>query len=180
MDQNENKNQKTMVVIIAVLLLITLAAVGVTVWALFLREPDIILTPDYAPQELERHAETIPNDEAEETMEASEGGGAVSITYGPNVSVILSNKTVALLFANPSRSTQDMVVQVVVRDVILVQSGRLTPGNRVTTLDLLDGADKMLSPGGYEGKLRVLYYDRESGERAMINTEIPVTISVVE
>lgn len=113
-------------------------------------------------------------------MQADEGGGAVSLSYGSNVSIILSNETAALLFANPAKSTKDMVVQVVIQDTVLVQSGRLTPGNQVTTLDLLEGAADMLSPGGYEGKLVVLYYDEDSGEKSIVNTEIPVTISVVE
>ena len=73
-----------------------------------------------------------------------------------------------------------MVVQIVVKDRIVVQSGRITPGHRVTTLDLLRDAP-VLSPGTYtsEGcKLVVLYYDPSSGERAILNTEIPVTVTV--
>lgn len=179
MNQTENKNQKRTTIIIIILALITVAALCVTMWALFFRGPSVTLTPDYAPQKEEIHAKPIPDDTGDK-MEADEGGGAVSLTYGTNVSIILSNETATLMFANPGKSTQDMVVQVVIQDTILVQSGRLTPGNQVTTLDLLDGAAKMLSPGGYEGKLVVLYYDPDTGEKAIVNTEIPVTISVVE
>lgn len=179
MNQIENKKQKRMKIMIAVLALITVAAVSVSVWALFFRGASVVLTPDYAPQEEEKNAVAIEND-TKDKMEAEEGGGAVSLTYGSNVSIILSNKTATLLFANPGKSTQDMVVQVVIQDTVLVQSGRLTPGNQVTTLDLLDGVADMLSPGGYEGKFVVLYYNRDSGEKAIVNTEIPVTISVVE
>lgn len=166
--------------LLATMSVITVLSIGVTIWALFFREPDVILTPDYAPRGEEINAVPIPDDTGGEKMEAEEGGGAVSITYGSSVSIILSNKTAALLFANPGKSTQDMVVQVVIQDTILVQSGRITPGTQVTTLDLLEDAEKMLSPGGYEGKLVILYYDQESGEKAIVNTEIPVTISVVE
>lgn len=181
MAKHTNKEKSKTHWLILLLLLITLIAVAVTVWALFFRGGnDVVLTPDYAPQELERNAETIEGDNTDEKMQADEGGGAVSLTYGSNVSIILSNETAALLFANPGRSTQDMVVQVVIQDTILVQSGRLTPGNQVTTLDLLEGAAEMLSPGGYEGKMVVLYYDPDTGEKAVVNTEIPVTITVVE
>lgn len=183
MSKNEKKTRQITTIVMATLSLITVAAVSVTVWALFLREPDIVLTPDYAPQKKEENAIRIPeedDDNPAETMQAVEGGGAVSLTYGTNVSIILSNETAALYLANPSRSAQDMVVQVVIQDTILVQSGRLIPGNQVTTLKLLKGAAEKLSPGGYEGKIVVLYYDRENGEKAIVNTEIPVTISVVE
>lgn len=172
-------NKRRMQLIIALLLLITSVAVGVTVWAIFFRTPSVELTPDYAPQEIEQNVETIADD-PQEKLEADEGGGAVSISYGANVSVILSNQTVALYFANPAKSTQDMLIQLVVQDTVLVQSGRIEPGNQVTTLNLADGAADMLSAGGYEGALMVYYYDHTTGERAMINTEIPVVITVVE
>lgn len=179
MEKNSNKKNNYTKWLILLLLLITILALGITAWALFFRGPSVVLTPDYAPQELERNAQAIEGDNSEK-MQADEGGGAVSLSYGSNVSIILSNQTAALLFANPAKSTKDMVVQVVIQDTVLVQSGRLTPGNQVTTLDLLDGAADMLSPGGYEGKLVVLYYDEDSGEKSIVNTEIPVTISVVE
>lgn len=172
-------NKRSIVLIIALLLLITVIALGVTIWALFFRAPNVELTPDYAPQEIEQNAETIADD-PQEKLEADEGGGAVSISYGANVSIILSNQTAALYFANPARSTQDMLIQIVAQDTVLVQSGRIEPGNQVTTLALAEGAADMLSVGGYEGTLMVYYYDRTTGERAMVNTEIPVVISVVE
>lgn len=176
---NKMENKKKTTFIMALLILITVVAASVTVWALFFRGANVALAPDYAPQEEEKNAVAIEND-TKDKMEADEGGGAVSLSYSSNVSIILSNKTAALLFANPGKSTQDMVVQVVVQDMVLVQSGRLTPGNQVITLDLLDGVEDMFSVGGYEGKFVVSYYDRETGEKAIVNTEIPITVSVVE
>ncbi len=73
-----------------------------------------------------------------------------------------------------------MVVQLVIQDEILIQSGLITPGNKVQTLDLLNGAEKKLQPGGYDGKLVVLYYNQQNGEKAVLNTEISVTVTVVE
>ena len=70
------------------------------------------------------------------------------------------------------------MLQIVVQDEIIVQSGLLKPGNQVTALELLDGAAGKLSAGGYEGKFAVLYYDPDTGEKAVVNTEIPVTITV--
>lgn len=180
MNQNESSNKKRVLILIVLMALITVIALGVTIWALFFRTPSVVLTPDYAPQAEDVNAVPIPDDDSGDKLQADDGGGAVSISYGTNVSIILSNQTAALYFANPSKSTQDMVVQVIVQDTVLVQSDRLTPGKQVTTLALLDGAEKMLSVGGYEGKLVVLYYDQQSGEKAIVNTEIPVTITVVE
>jgi len=177
MEKNEKKRNYTKLLIL-LLLLITLIAVGVTVWALFFRDSGPVLAPDYAPQEMEQNAETIPNDSGEK-MEKPEGGGSVSLTYSNKVTIDLSDKAAALYFANPGKSNQDMVLQIAIQDTVILQSGTLKPGQQVKLLNLLEGAEKQLSTGGYEGKFVVLYYDQESGEKAMVNTEIPVTINVV-
>ena len=137
------------------------------------------MTPDYAPLETEAHAEIIPNDEGGK-LEQPKGGGSVSLIYSKDVSVDLSDGNVKLMFANPGKSNQDMVLQIVIQEEIIVQSGTITPGNQVTSLDLLDGTAEQLSAGIYEGKFNLLYYDQETGEKAIVNTEIPVTISVSE
>lgn len=176
MGRYENKKSKPNL-LIPVLLIITVIAICVTVWALFFRDSGPALAPDYAPQEEEQNAETIPNDTGEK-MENPEGGGSVSLTYSREVSIDLSDETATLLFANPGKSNQDMVLQIVIQDTVIVQSGMLKPGNQVTALDLLDGAAKKLSAGTYEGNFNVLYYNPETGEKAIVNTEIPITITV--
>lgn len=167
-------NSKKLIPILAV---ITVIALGVTVWALFFRESGPVLAPDYAPQEEEQHAETIPNDDGEK-MEQPDGGGSVSLSYSREVTIALGEETAKLYFANPGKSNQDIVLQLVVQDQVILQSGTLKPGNQVTSLELLNGAAKMLSEGGYEGKFVVLYYHPETGEKAVVNTEIPVSITV--
>lgn len=179
MDQNEKKHQNHGRILIVLLLLVTAAAVCVTVWALFFRSEEKVLAPDYAPIEKEEHAETIEND-TEEKLDKPEGGGSVSLTYSDEISIDLSEKCANLYFANPGKSNQDMVVQLMIQDTVIVQSGTLAPGNQVSKLDLLDGAEKQLSAGGYEGKFVILFYDQDSREKAMVNTEIPVSITVSE
>ena len=180
MNQDKKLNKTT--IIIAILAVITVAALWVTMWALFLREPDdsnkVILAPDYAPQNKEENAETIPDDTSDK-MENPEGGGAVSLTYSNEVTIDISDKAAALYFANPGKSNQDMVIQIAIRDTVILQSGTLSPGNQVKLLNLLEGAEEMLQPGGYEGKFIVLYYDQTSGEKSKVNTEIPISINVV-
>lgn len=174
-----NKKPDREKILIFLLGLITLIAVCVTIWALFFRNPAPVLAPDYAPQKEEENAEPIGGD-SEEKLEAEEGGGAVSLTYSDEVSISLSGRTATLYFANPGKSTQDMVVQVVIQDEVIIQSGTLKPGNQVTALALLDGAEKKLAAGGYDGKFVVLYYDPDTGEKAAVNTEIPIAVTVSE
>lgn len=165
--------------IVLILLLITIVAVYITVWAVFFRDTGQVLSPDYAPQEEERNAETIPGD-TEEKMDNPEGGGSVSLTYSKDVSISLGDKKATLLFANPGKSNQDMVIQIVIQDTVIVQSGILKPGNQVTTLNLLDDVEKTLSAGTYEGNFNILYYNPETSEKAIVNTEIPITVVVSE
>lgn len=178
-DKEKENKKKWLLILLLLLLLITIIAVGVSVWAIWLRDSAPVLAPDYAPQQIEENAEPI-GDDGDEKLSQPEGGGAVGLTYAKEVGISLSDKSATLLFANPTKSNQDMVLQLVIDDVVILQSGRLEPGNRVTTLDLLDGAEKRLSAGGYNGKFVVLYYDRTSGEKAMVNTDIPVTVTVTE
>lgn len=191
MSKNNQKNsidKKTRIIII-ILIIVALLALCVTLWAVFLRDgkeiapaessSETALAPDYAPKDVESNAEPM-GDEGDEKMSQPEGGGAVSLTYSKDVSINLSDKTCSLLFGNPTRSNQDMVVQIIIQDEVIVESGRLEPGNQVTKLDLTDEAAAKLSAGGYEGKISVLYYQQDTGEKAIVNTEIPVTIEVTE
>ena len=163
--------------IIALLLLITAAAVCVTLWALFFRTPEVILAPDYAPRETEALAETIPNDNSEK-LTSQEGGGSVNLTYSNEVSIDLNDERAFLMFANLGRSNQDMVLQIVIHDEVIVQSGTIQPGHQVTELNLLEGAAAKLTTGGYDGKFTILYYHPDSAEKALVNTEIPIRIEV--
>lgn len=178
MDGNKKENKKKYLLIL-LLLLITVTAVAVSVWAIWFRDSAPVLAPDYAPRQIEENAEPI-GDDGDEKLSQPEGGGAVGLTYAKEVAISLSDKNAAIMFANPTKSNQDMVLQLAIDDVVVLQSGRLEPGNRVSSLGLLDGAEKRLTAGGYNGKFVVLYYDRTSGEKAMLNTEIPVTVTVTE
>jgi len=173
----ESKKQDKQSLLIFILLLITVTALCVTVWALFFREPDVVLAPDFAPVAEEANAKPIPDDTGT-ADKAKPGSGSVSLTYSNVVTIDLSQKSAALLFANPGRSNQDMVLQIVIQDTVIVQSGRITPGNQVMELELGADAADMLRPGGYEGSFLIFYYDRESGEKAVISTEIPISVTV--
>ena len=167
--------KRLLIVFFVLLLLITL---GVTVWALFFRTTAPVLAPDYAPRQTEDNAEPLDEADDGEKLHQPQGGGAVSLTFSKEVTVDLSEKTAKLMFANPHKSNQDMLIQIVVQNTVLVQSGILTPGYQITQLDLFDAAK--LSAGRYDGKFVVLYYHRDTGEKSMLNTEIPITITVEE
>ena len=174
--QRPEKSDRKSRWIILLLLLLLLIAIGVTLWALFFRE-ETTLTPDYAPRREDKYAQSL-DDQGDEKLEQVQGGGAVSLTYSTKVTVTLDDGMASVYFANPSKSNQDMVLQLVVQDVILAQSGRLSPGKQLDTLELLEGTASRLQPGGYNGQFVVLFYQPDTGEKTIVNTEIPVDVTV--
>ncbi|MBQ3257584.1 MAG: hypothetical protein IJA67_09240 [Oscillospiraceae bacterium] len=176
MQQKETKEKDRQKWLILLLLLITLAAVGIAIWALRMADSDRPLPPDFAPDD-EAYAQEIPNDSGEKN-DAAEGGGKVSLTYSNEVVMDLSDGTASLLFANPKRSSHDVILQITVRDTVVVQSGLLKAGTQVKTLELLPEAVDKLESGGYHGSFFVFCYDPITGEQAVVNTEIPITVIV--
>jgi len=177
-EKKKDNEKKLLLLLLLLLLLITIAAVGITIWAVWFRKPSIVLTPDYAPLETDKNVAQIPGDDTSDKMEAPEGGGAISVHYSKEVTIDLSDKKASLLYANPGKSTQDVVLQIVIQDNIIAQSGRIPPGSQLRTLDLLNGAAAKLAPGAYNGKFVLLCYNTETGEKAMVNTEARITITV--
>lgn len=166
-------------IVIPLLIVIAFAAIAITIWALWFREPNTVLAPDYAVMEEEQYAVPVEDIEGSK-LEQPSGGGAVSLTFATEVRIDLSDKKANLFFANPAKSNQDVVIQIAIRDTVVLQSGRLTPGSQVTELDLLNGVDKQLAPGGYDGEFIVLYYQQDTGEKAVVDTCIPISIAVEE
>lgn len=160
------------------LLLILLIAVGVIVWALFLRAPktDNTLAPDYAPRQVEQHAQRYGEETSK--LDQTEGGGAVTLEYTTDVDINLSEKKVYFSVANPYQSNQSMLVQIKIKDEVIAESGTLQPGYRLGELNITEQKAKMLSEGVYDGQILIWYYQPDTGERAVVNTAIPVSINV--
>lgn len=135
------------------------------------------LAPDYAPVNEEKYAEDI-GDDGDKKLDQAEGGGAVSLTYSTDVDISLDKKLATLFFANPSKSNQDMVLQIVVHDVVVAQSGTISPGKQIGKMDLLSSGARKLQAGGYDGKFVVLYYQPDTHEKTIVNTDIPIKITV--
>ena len=139
------------------------------------RENNDVVVPETAPVETEPNAETIPGDTQPSTTNPS-NGGSVSLSYSNQVTIDLSKKTATLYFANPIRSNQDVILQIVVAGEVIAQSGLIPAGCQVTLLSLAPGAASKIGTGGYNGKFVIYYYDQQTGNKAAINTEIPIYI----
>ena len=142
--------------------------------------PNKVLEPDYNTISKDENADKIPDDNSTKA-DVSQGGGSVTISFTDDVKYSLSSGEVSLYYQNPTASTHHVVVQVIIingeDEYLLAQSGILEPGYQVTTLTAAKDAPQ-LSEGGYNGKLKLLFYDPETGERAIVDTDIPCTVTV--
>lgn len=180
--ENESNKNKKSILIILLLLFLILALAAVCVWALFFRDGgsgdgSSLLAPDYAPMDQDSNAVDMEGDSTDK-LEPSQGGGAVGLEYSDVVTVSLSEKTVKMYYGNPSRSYNNVVLQVVVQDTLLAQSELLVPGKRLPQLPLKEEALARLSEGGYKGKFVISFYNPETGEKAMVDSEVEITVNV--
>ena len=175
---NEVQNGKKIRLLVLLLSIGIVICIGVTVWAVFFREPAKVITPDYAPGKLDPNAESISGDDTGK-LEAPVGGGAISMQFVDKVTIDLSDKKAYLNYSNPSKSTQNIVLQIVIKDQVVVQSERIEPGYQIKELPLLSGADKLLAEGVYtQAVFKVLSYNPVTGEKSMIDTQAEITVTV--
>lgn len=169
-------SKRTLLIIILSVLIVV--CIGVTVWAVFFRGGnDTPLTPDYPPQGTEQNQQPIEGDSGDK-IESPEGGGAISVTFGTNVTASLSGGTVTVYYANPNASNQDVAILIMVDDLVVAKSELINPGNQVNELKLEEYAKSKLQVGGYDAELVVRAYDPVSGEKAMVDTKGELTLTV--
>lgn len=159
MENTDKNRKKRWLLLVLLLLLLLLLLLGV----LFCRKK---------PQT----ADTTPAPES--SVSTSAGGGTVSLTYSDAASIDLTAGQVTLLFADPEKSGWDATVCLVIGEREAARSDLLAPGEQVTQLALLDGVEKDLAAGSCSGTLKVSFYHPQTGAKAMLDAEIPVTVTV--
>ena len=170
--KNKRKKYRMCVMILLVILLL---GIGVIV-ALCVKKSR---SDDFAPK-VDQAAEQMES--SGEKLDETKGGGAVSLTYSTVVTVSTEDRTVRILFENPSKSTKDTSLQLTVNgqnegeELLIAESELIPAGYKLAQMNLKDKVD--LDPGKYEGNLKVLYYDSENGEKEVVDTKIPVTLAV--
>lgn len=147
----------------------------------------VVLAPDYPL--IKDEPNSRPTNDNQEKFTTSQSGGAVALNYSDKVSYDMASGIVTLSFANPGSSTQAMVLQIIVYgganadtgkpdEYLLAESGILRPGYYVEQLAATVEEGVTLSTGVYSGVMRVLFYNEDTGEKAIVNTDIPVNIAV--
>ena len=167
------KKDKVMLRIIVFLVVVILVCGIVIAWLLLGNKKK-----EYAPIEIDPNVTKL-NDDGKK-MITPEGGSAVRLTYSNKVKIDLNKKEVSFNLKNPSASNQDMLLEIIIisddNETIIAKSGRIKPGYGLSVLPLTDKV--ILKSGQYNGKFNINYYDEETAEKSIVNTNIPITIDV--
>ena len=201
-DENDlamDDNKKKKILTVSLIALLALLIIGIIILCVVLANPrnsdgngDFVNTdandpdkivPDYPPQDEDPNQAPMENDPGGQ-LETEEGGGAVNITYGQDARVDLSEGKVTLYCANPSKSTRDMVITLVLdngSNTVICRSQRVTPGNQIKELPLDENAKEVLLAGGYNAKYVVGCYNPVSNEKDTVELETKgIVLTVVE
>lgn len=136
-----------------------------------------IIRPDRAPED---DSDAVPLETQSPTESGDtttpQGGGSVTLEFQKDITIHQSEGTADLYFQNPNGSTHDLMVQVVVDDgkgneVLVAESGLIKVGYGIDHVSLTDGAGRLQS-GSYNGTILVLFYDKETGEKATTDSKI--------
>lgn len=143
--------------------------------ALSKKDP-VVIDPDHPLPTEDPYAQTIPADEdAGDKAVSEEGGGSVSMVYMLEASANLSSGEIEIYFRNPSTSNHDVKLVMYVlaggEEYPIGQSGLVTAGSELRTLELIEDAAK-LKEGTYDGLFRLYCYDSLTGEKALVEPEI--------
>lgn len=170
---NKDKYQKVSIVLI----LIAILMFGASMYIIINKEDS---KKDYAPSDAEPGA--VKLDEEESTMSSS--GSKVSIKYKNEAIVDLGKGKVELFFQNPSRSNQNVILEIRAseldnpdEEITIAKSNIVPVGYGIYELSLYH--DLNLKKGDYSGRIVVNYYDVKTGEKSAVNTNIPIAIEVM-
>lgn len=163
-------------IMVTVMTGVSVFAFSFGIWAMWFQAP-VVVEPDYAVREMDSNATEM--ERSENTMlDIASGDGAATLIFERQVDIDLSHNVANFLVENPARATNNLVVEIVVKNQVIARSGAIKPGYRLTELNLTAGVGELLEPGVSDGQILVYTYDSETGERAVDNSKIIVTIIV--
>ena len=139
------------------------------------------LGPDHPLPPVDASATLLTDDDTEK-KESVDGGGSVSMIYTTEASLNLSTGKADMYFKNPNASNHDVTIELYIasegNEVLIAESGLLKSGYGLYELSFIEDSAQ-LSEGVYNGIYRVSYYNPETGERSIVQSDIEnITISV--
>jgi hypothetical protein len=130
-------------------------------------------------------SETVSSEETTETGEDStpELAHSLSFTFNETLYINTGTRSCILDFTNPSGNTNSLVIELSLEDTdgnrtVIAKSGAILPGYRLESLTL--GENVQLDAGEYSGYITLFPYDTTTNNKSMVETELPVSLVVLD
>ena len=172
---------------LAILLALLASAATAVTLVLMLMGP-VVLTPEHPMPDRDENSLPVVGDEDDTgggTVESEADGGFVRMHYTKRANVDLSDKNISMFFANPKKSNRSVVLELYVTvdnvDYLVAESGRVDSGYGLRKMTFNESVALVPTTAQkvYLGKYVVRFYDPDSGERAVVTTEIDEVIVTV-
>ena len=151
-------------------------AVCVATYVAYISHNKNSIIPDYAPGTIDTNAIKEDN----KVSNSSKGTNSARLIFSNVVSVDKKNKEAKLYYKNPGESTENVVLYLIIRqndkEIILGKSDLIPVGYAIYTLPLDDLSN--IPVGGYDGIIKLLYYNEKTNVKEMVDSEIKVSIEV--
>ena len=157
-----------------IIVLALLVVTGVSIGQMLNNPSRPIVKPDNPLPTVDSNAEKIDGDDSQKAQ-SSNGGGSVSMSYMLDATLTLSDGNIDMYFQNPNASNHDVIVEMYIlsgeKEYLIAKSGLVKAGYGITSMAFIKDS-ATLSPGVYNGKFNLLYYNPDTGEKAIVETEI--------
>lgn len=155
-------------------LLIGLTIAGILLFRI-LSGPSVPTIDPYNPlPSPDPYVEPIENDDSVKAS-SEDGGGSVSMIYRLKANIDLSTGKTDIYFKNPNASNHNVAIQMYIvsgeNETLIAQSGLIESGYSLNRLDMIENSAN-LKKGVYQGKFKVIYYNPDTGERALVESDI--------
>lgn len=114
---------------------------------------------------------------------SSRRGGTMEIGFSEYADVDRKTGEVTFLFSSGVTASHETILQLILdkngEEYLLAQSGIIEVNSTLTRMELIEGAAERLTPGGYTGRLRLNFYNKERNEADTdLNTDINIKIRI--
>ena len=131
-----------------------------------------VVAPEY-PLPLEDDKSTdIKNDNSINIKPGKKNHASIKVAR--EVSIDLKSKEIKFIYQNFNSSNKDVVVTLCVvkgdNEYVIARSGLIKVGKEIKTMDLISDNIK-LTQGVYKGRIKIDFYDENTGEKAATSTD---------
>lgn len=134
---------------------------------------------EYATIEVDPGQERADEGTTEEVNK--DGSNSISFTFNQTVVISRSAGTCKLDFINPANDSNKIVVELQIVNaagerVTIAQSKAILPGYKIESLNFNESAYELITGAETEGYVMLVPYDSKTEAKAVVQTELPVSI----